>query len=259
MIYRASFYVVVAVLLAMLTSGVGLMSPRKLIRTNPGWGAPSPAALAADNGQDNSSDANSNGDSCDSGDNGNSSDSNSNGSDSNSNSSNSNSDDNTNASVFGPDTINAKLIAAADNCDDNSNGSETCPSPPPPPPPAPRAAPPPPAARQPQDQGPCYFQLGFLFLHQLLNGLDGDCTELEHPDPNGTGDQVQATSRAGVPGLMVWQKFTNTMRWTDGGTTVTFSKCGLQYRPALRTFNWERNPNLLAGEGPPPLGACDLT
>jgi hypothetical protein len=203
-----------------------------------GWMTSSQAALAADS-------------------NGNA---NANGNDSNGNDSNGNGDGNGNGdSCDGDSNDNGDSNSNSDECDDSGNNNDEEEASPPPPP-APRAAPPPPAAaRPPQNQGPCYFQLGFLFLHQLLNGLDGDCTELEHPDPNGTGDQVQATSRTGVPGLMVWQKFTNTMRWTDGGTTVTFSKCGLQYRPALRTFGWERNPELLAGEGPPPLGACDLT
>ncbi len=54
---------------------------------------------------------------------------------------------------------------------------------------------------------------------------------------------------------MVWQRATNTMRWTDGGTTVTYSGCGLQQRSNAQTFAWEFNPSLL---NPLQPGACSL-
>jgi len=128
-------------------------------------------------------------------------------------------------------------------------------TPTPTPTPKPAAAPlPPPTVAQ----GSCYFALGFADFHRTLSGKDGDCLENEHPDPNGTGDEVQATSLPAPSGLMVWQKFTNSMRWTDGSRTFTYSKCLLQDRLNTETFAWERNPNLLVPESAPlPPGACD--
>jgi hypothetical protein len=125
--------------------------------------------------------------------------------------------------------------------------------------PSPAAVAPTNAAQTSVPQGPCFFVLGFADLHRTLNGRDGNCTDNEHPDPNGTGDMVQGTNKDGVPGYMVWQKSTNTMRWTNGYETFTYSKCLLQQRLNTQTFNWERNPDLLnqPGETPPP-GACNV-
>ena len=54
---------------------------------------------------------------------------------------------------------------------------------------------------------------------------------------------------------MVWQRATNTMRWTDGAETFTYSACGLQRRLNGQTFAWEFNSALL---NPPQPGACNL-
>ena len=140
----------------------------------------------------------------------------------------------------------------------NGNGGEVIvltatptatPKPGPAPAPAPAPAPPPPA---PVAQGPCSFQLGFAFLHSVLNGVDGNCVANEQPNP-ANGDSLQPTQN----GLMVYQKSTNTMRWTNGFRTSTYSQCGLQQRLNTQTFAWEANPALLASAGPG-SPACNL-
>ena len=48
---------------------------------------------------------------------------------------------------------------------------------------------------------------------------------------------VQTTAKVdGSPGYMVWQRFSNSMRWTDGFRTFTYSKCLLQERLNTQTF-----------------------
>jgi hypothetical protein len=133
-----------------------------------------------------------------------------------------------------------------------------------PPPPAP-APPPPPAPPAPvvvvqqPAPGPCTFVLGFAFLHAQLGGIDGVCGDNEHPDPNGTGDQVQTTIKPdGSLGYMVWQAFTNTMRWTDGFQTFTYSACGLQQRLNTQTFVWETNQAIARQGVPPAPGTCNV-
>jgi hypothetical protein len=122
---------------------------------------------------------------------------------------------------------------------------------------APQPPPPPPPSTA---QGPCQFVLGFADLHRILAGRDGNCLTNEFPDPNGTGDQLQLTSLPPPNGLMVWNRFTNSMRWTDGNTTTTYSKCLLQERLNTEVFAWELNPSLLVPESAPiPPGACDRT
>ena len=122
------------------------------------------------------------------------------------------------------------------------------------------AAPAAPVGQTSGSAGPCTFILGFAYLHSLLGGRDGVCVDNEHDDPNGTGDRVQGTRKPdGTFGYMVWQRLTNTMRWTDGFRTVTYSKCGLQERLNTQTFAWEQNPSLMQQPGEtPPLGACNL-
>jgi hypothetical protein len=124
----------------------------------------------------------------------------------------------------------------------------TAPAPAPPPPPPPAPAPPPP----PVAQGPCQFVLGFLFLHQQLQGIDGNCTSNEQPNPD-NGDSLQTTEN----GLMVYQASTNTMRWTNGYETYTYSACGLQRRLNTQTFVWETDPAIAAQTVPAP-GTCAI-
>jgi hypothetical protein len=103
--------------------------------------------------------------------------------------------------------------------------------------------------------------LGFGELHRTLSGKDGNCVDNEHDDPNGTGDRVQTTVKGdGTRGYMVWQRTTNSMRWTDGFRTFTYSKCLLQERLNTQTFAWEKNPSMLTqpGDTPPP-GACAVS
>ena len=164
------------------------------------------------------------------------------------------------------DNSSSDNSGSSDNgsCSDNSSSVTTIvivSTPTPQPTPKPAAPTPAPAAAAPAApaaQGPCQFVLGFADLHRILSGKDGTCLENEHPDPNGSGDEVQATSLPSPNGLMVWNRFTNSMRWTDGLKTWTYSKCLLQERLNTETFAWEKNPNLLVPESAPiPAGACD--
>jgi hypothetical protein len=143
-----------------------------------------------------------------------------------------------------------------DNKNGNSDGDGNFKEPKSPKQPAPASPP----GQQIVSQGPCTFVLGFAYLHSLLGGRDGACADNEHDDPNGTGDRVQTTRLPnGAPGYMVWQLLTNTMRWTEGYTTFTYSKCGLQQRLNSQTFAWEQNLGLMQQPGPiPPPGACNL-
>ena len=79
----------------------------------------------------------------------------------------------------------------------------------------------------------------------------------ESNDPNGTGDRVQSTFNVStrVQGYMVYQLKTNTMRWTDGFRTYTYSSCGLQERLNTQSWVWEQNPNIVIGGVVPP-GGC---
>ena len=56
--------------------------------------------------------------------------------------------------------------------------------------------------------------------------------------------------------MFVWQRFTNTLRYTDGYWSYTYSQCGLQQRLNWQSFLWELNPALL--NGPPGPSVCDL-
>jgi hypothetical protein len=170
------------------------------------------------------------------------------------------------AAPVAADNSSSSDNSSSDNgsCSDNSSSVTTIvivSTPTPQPTPKPAAPTPAPAAAAPAApaaQGPCQFVLGFADLHRILSGKDGTCLENEHPDPNGSGDEVQATSLPSPNGLMVWNRFTNSMRWTDGLKTWTYSKCLLQERLNTETFAWEKNPNLLVPESAPiPAGACD--
>jgi hypothetical protein len=116
-----------------------------------------------------------------------------------------------------------------------------------------------PSTPAPVAGGRCQFVLGFAYLHWALNGRDGACLTDEFSDPSGTGDMLQLTSLPVPNGLMVWNKATNSMRWTDGNKTWAYSKCLLQERLNTEVFAWELNPNLLIPESAPlPPGACDI-
>jgi hypothetical protein len=166
-------------------------------------------------------------------------------------------------------TDNGGADNAADNGYDNGydNGGDNDGGPPPPPTATPtrtptgggQQPPPPPPPPAPAPSGPCQFVLGFQFLHSQLNGRDGNCIDNEHNDPNGTGDRVQGTFNpaTGVQGYMVWQLATNTMRWTDGFRTFTYSSCGLQERLNTQSWVWEQNPSIVVGGVVPP-GGCAL-
>jgi hypothetical protein len=259
--YRIGFYALILAATLLTAMGFGLFTQvgrvgrqaRSIILAAP---------ASADNSSDNSSSDNSSSDNSSSSDNG-----------------SDNGAGTASCASTTPSFVSSLLAApaSADNSSDNSgsdnsstsdNGSDnsctvtkivivSTPTPKPTPKPAaPAAAPPAPAA--PAAQGPCQFVLGFADLHRILNGRDGTCLENEHPDPNGSGDEVQATSLPSPNGLMVWNRFTNSMRWTDGFKTWTYSKCLLQERLNTETFAWERNPNLLVPESAPvPEGACD--
>ena len=81
-----------------------------------------------------------------------------------------------------------------------------------------------------------------------------DITEL---GPNGVPVNLDTLQRT-AGGLMVWQQFTNTMRFTNGFQTWDFSACGLQTRLNTQTFVWETSQQIAAQAVPAP-GTCDLT
>jgi hypothetical protein len=110
-----------------------------------------------------------------------------------------------------------------------------------------------------QVEGPCFAVLGFDFLARAVGGLFGSCVGFEHPDPNGTGDQVQFFYNPSTNTIwyLVWQQFTNTMRATNGAITITYSACGLQTRSNSETFVWERDPAVARQVVPGP-GTCEV-
>jgi hypothetical protein len=88
----------------------------------------------------------------------------------------------------------------------------------------------------------------------LANGVDpGPCRTGEIFNPN-NGDSLQFS----LYGMFVWQALTNTLRYTNGYFSVTYSPCGLQSRLNIQSFRWELNPSLIAGGGAAP-GACDYS
>ena len=80
----------------------------------------------------------------------------------------------------------------------------------------------------------CEFRFGFKTLHDLIPDIIGVCVEQEHHNPD-TGDTVQHTPR----GLLVWQKDTNTVAFTDGHHTWSLGPFGLQRRLNTEWFAWE--------------------
>ena len=68
-----------------------------------------------------------------------------------------------------------------------------------------------------------------------------------------TGDTLQLSQF----GMFVWQYATNTLRYTNGYFSVTYSPCGLQSRLNIQSFRWELNPSLLSAGGA--YGACDYS
>lgn len=260
MAYRAGFYALILAVALLGAFGFGLLrqAPK---HAGPAQGAAVAAPLAADNsGGDNSGGDNSGGDN--SGDN-------SGGDNSSDNSGGDNSSDNSGGDNSGGDN------SGGDNSGgDNSSSSSSKKTPTPiatatSAPAAVRtpgagragqAAPAGPAAPSaPTTGGPCQFVRGFADLNRILNGRNGNCLTDEFPDPNGTGDTLQLTSLPAPNGLMVWNKATNSMRWTDGSKTWAYSKCLLQERLNTEVFAWELNPNLLIPESAPvPPGACDV-
>jgi hypothetical protein len=84
-------------------------------------------------------------------------------------------------------------------------------------------------------QAGCAFALGFLFLHDLIPGVVGDCLEDEAHNP-ANGDGLQRTTG----GLLVWRKADNWTAFTDGATTWISGPCSLQVRPNQGPlFGWE--------------------
>jgi hypothetical protein len=225
MVFRAGFYGLLLGVVVLTTSGFGLLD--QLGKPGVNWGAVSAAPLAADNG---------------SGDNG--------------------SGDNGSADNGSTDNGNADNGAG----DNGAVVVSTQPTSTPTPVPAPAAAPAPaPAPPQPVAQ-PCFFTQGFAFLRNQIiqtEGSDviGPCLENEHGNLDPATLQLvnKDTLQQATNGLYVWQEFTNTMRTTNGFSTWTYSKCGLQKRLNTQTFAWEQNPSLMAGPSPaPPAGACDV-
>ena len=80
----------------------------------------------------------------------------------------------------------------------------------------------------------CEFRFGFGTLQGLIPDIVGACVEQEHHDPS-TGDAVQHTTR----GLLVWQKGTNVVAFTDGHHTWLLGSYGLQRRLNTDWFAWE--------------------
>ena len=185
--------------------------------------------------------------------------------------------------VAAPNGDNGLDNSSSDNSSDNSDNSRrdnsnnvTVSKPAPAPTAAPTAKPTsakpasPPAAAAPAPApaapagaqvaaGPCQFVLGFADLHSRLNGIDGNCEANETNDAANSGDRVQQTFNpaTGVHGLMAWDHITNTMRWTDGGRTLTWSSCGLQERLNTQSWLWEKDPTKVHG-GQVDAGYCGL-
>jgi len=89
----------------------------------------------------------------------------------------------------------------------------------------------------------CQFVLGFQMLHALIPGIVGDCVANEaHNGVNGDGLQQTAN------GLLVWRKASNTMAFTNGGTSWVFGPFGLQVRPNGQRFPWEPDATLPQAE-----------
>jgi hypothetical protein len=196
----------------------------------------------------------------------------------NSASDNSSEDNSDNSSSWIPFGGFASILAKGSSCDDDNGDNEgvIVSSPPPPasrPAPAPRpvTATPPQPISQPQPPAPlpepCIFTLGFANLRAEMIRFEGQdvmgvCRENEHGNVNAaTGQLIDLnTLQLTANGLNVWDQPTNTMRFTNGAFTWTYSKCLLQKRANTEVFAWERNPSLLQypGEAPPPPGACGL-
>jgi len=101
--------------------------------------------------------------------------------------------------------------------------------------PTPTTSIPAPPVGQPVPPGPCFFQLGFKTLRDMIPGIVGDCRENEwHNAVNGDGLQ-QTTG-----GLLVWRKADNWTAFTNGSITWLNGPCGLQTRPNEGPFYaWE--------------------
>ncbi len=120
-----------------------------------------------------------------------------------------------------------------------------------------------PAAPAAQPAGPCTFTLGFANLRNQILAAFGDvvgaCLENEHGNlgPNGQLVNLDTLQRT-AGGLLVWQQFTNTMRFTNGYQTWDYSACGMQTRLNTQTFVWETSSQIAAQAVAAP-GTCNLT
>ena len=102
---------------------------------------------------------------------------------------------------------------------------------------APPTAEPPAPAPVPEAQGPCYFELGFAALHDLIPDIVGDCLDNEMHGANGDG--LQHTT----DGLMAWRKADNWTAFTDGANTWINGPFGISTRPNDVRFSWEGDAN----------------
>jgi beta propeller repeat protein len=106
----------------------------------------------------------------------------------------------------------------------------------------PTVAVPAPPVGPPAPSGPCFFQLGFAVLRDMIASAYGDvvgaCRENEwHNAIN--GDALQQTQG----GLLVWRKADNWTAFTNGSITWLNGPCGLQTRPNPGPFfGWEGRP-----------------
>jgi hypothetical protein len=105
-------------------------------------------------------------------------------------------------------------------------------------------------------QSPCRFVLGFADLRTAIGASTmGDCLEDEQHNPE-NGDGIQRTSK----GLAVWRKASNTMAFTDGGSTWVNGPNGVQKRANNYRFRWEPDgPMLNGGRGADPNEAVEMT
>src|SRR3569833_3850493 len=120
------------------------------------------------------------------------------------------------------------------------------------------------ANAQPTGCGPGqapHYVFGFADLKAMLGDAMGDPVTCEYPDPNGTGDVHQETSK----GLAFWRKSTNTPTFTNGDqhwahtTSRWVTWIGTSIDPTADAQAWPPAPAAPAAPSPVPAAAPPST
>ena len=120
------------------------------------------------------------------------------------------------------------------------------------------------ANAQPTGCGPGqtpHYVFGFADLKAMLGDAMGDPVTCEYPDPNGTGDVHQETSK----GLAFWRKSTNTPTFTNGDqhwahtTSGWVTWFGTSIDPTADAQAWPPAPAAPAAPSPVPAAAPPST